>query len=115
MSVSDGFAPVAVGVTVSFCAMMGGPLTGASMNPARSLGPALAGGGWSGHWLNWAAPITGMIGGAWSYEFLRPASAHPVDSSTLLGVQGSVREHPAVSTDGPTESAGSPVATVPGR
>lgn len=88
--VSDGFAPIAVGVTVAFCAMTGGPLTGASMNPARSFGPAIVGGGWAGHWLYWAASITAMIVAARMYDFLRPASAHPVDSSTLLGVQGTV-------------------------
>lgn len=42
--VADGFAALAVGFTVGFCALVGGPLTGASMNPARSLGPAVAGG-----------------------------------------------------------------------
>ena len=39
-----GFAGVAVGLTAGFDAMMGGPLRGASMNPARSLDPAIAGG-----------------------------------------------------------------------
>ena len=52
--VAGGFAGIAVGLTVGFEAMAGGPLTGASMNPARSLGPAVAGGGWAGHWLYWA-------------------------------------------------------------
>jgi MIP family channel proteins len=42
--VADGFAALAVGLTVGFCALMGGPLTGASMNPARCFGPALVGG-----------------------------------------------------------------------
>ena len=41
--VADGFAGLAVGLTVGFDALVGGPLTGASMNPARSLGPAVAG------------------------------------------------------------------------
>ena len=34
------FAPIAIGLTLAFCILMGGPLTGASLNPARSLGPA---------------------------------------------------------------------------
>src|SRR5687768_13851873 len=42
LRVAQGFAGIAVGLTVGMDAMMGGPLTGASMNPARSLGPALA-------------------------------------------------------------------------
>lgn len=41
--VADGFAAIAIGLTVGFCAMVGGPLTGASMNPARSFGPAVVG------------------------------------------------------------------------
>jgi len=88
--VSDGFAPIAVGVTVAFCAMMGGPLTGASMNPARSFGPAVAGGGWTAHWLYWVAPVMGMLVAVRAYEFLRPASAHPSGPTPLLGVQGAV-------------------------
>jgi aquaporin Z len=47
--VADGFAALAVGLTVGFCALVGGPLTGASMNPARSFGPAVIGGIWRAH------------------------------------------------------------------
>ncbi|HEU5219983.1 MAG TPA: MIP family channel protein [Gemmatimonadales bacterium] len=68
--VADGFAGLAVGLTVGFCALLGA-LTGASMNPARSLGPAIAGGGWSAHWIYWLAPITGMLAAAWTYDRLR--------------------------------------------
>ena len=38
---AGNMAPVAIGLTLTFCILMGGPLTGASLNPARSLGPAL--------------------------------------------------------------------------
>ena len=89
--VSSGFAGIAVGLTVGFCAMMGGPLTGASMNPARSLGPAVAGGIWTAHWLYWVAPITGMLAAARVYEFLRPAgTAAMVPPGVPLGVQGPI-------------------------
>jgi MIP family channel proteins len=89
--VADGFAALAVGLTVGFCALTGGPLTGASMNPARSFGPALIGDLWRAHWIYWLAPITGMLAAARTYEFLRSvtpprASAH----SELLGIQGPI-------------------------
>ena len=88
---APGFAGVAVGLTVGFDAMMGGPLTGASMNPARSLGPAVAGGGWVAHWIYWVAPITAMAGAARAYEFLRPAQLPEiVPAGAPLGVQGPI-------------------------
>lgn len=54
-----GFAGVAIGLTVGLEAAMMGPITGASMNPARSFAPALVGGIWQHHWLYWLAPILG--------------------------------------------------------
>lgn len=87
--VADGFAGLAVGVTVGFDAMMGGPLTGASMNPARSFGPALAGGIWIGHWIYWIAPITAMVAAAKVYDFLRVARAPQIGvEGAPMGVQG---------------------------
>ena len=88
--VADGFAALAVGATVGFCALMGGPVTGASMNPARSLGPALVGGLWDRHWLYWVAPVTGMAVAARTYDLLR--AARP-PASSRLGVQGPVSDH----------------------
>jgi aquaporin Z len=89
--VAGGFAGIAVGLAVGFDALMGGPLTGASMNPARSLGPAVAGGIWEAHWLYWVAPVAGMLAAARIYEFLRPAEAPGVEPPGIaLGVEGRI-------------------------
>jgi MIP family channel proteins len=56
---SSDFAGLAIGLTVALEAACMGPITGASMNPVRSLGPALVGGLWQHHWLYWVAPIGG--------------------------------------------------------
>lgn len=89
--VANGFGGIAVGLTVGFCALTGGPLTGASMNPARSFGPALLGREWSAHWVYWVAPITAMVAAARLYEFLRGTSAvRGVPAGQALGVQGPI-------------------------
>ncbi|NEO03126.1 MAG: aquaporin, partial [Moorea sp. SIO3I7] len=54
-----GFAGLAIGLTVALEAACFGPITGASMNPARSLGPALVAGIWQHQWIYWVAPIVG--------------------------------------------------------
>jgi MIP family channel proteins len=54
-----GFAGIAIGLTVMVEAAVMGPITGASMNPARSFGPALVSGLWQHHWLYWLGPILG--------------------------------------------------------
>ena len=54
-----GFAGLAIGLTVGLEAAFMGPITGASMNPARSLGPAVVAGIWQHHWVYWVAPILG--------------------------------------------------------
>jgi MIP family channel proteins len=86
--VASGFAGLAVGLTVGMDAMMGGPLTGASMNPARSLGPAVASAEWNAHWVYWVAPISAMIVAARVYNFVKPADA--IVAGTTLGVEGQI-------------------------
>jgi MIP family channel proteins len=89
--VTEGFAGIAVGLTVGFDATMGGPLTGASMNPARSLGPAVVGGIWTAHWLYWIAPITAMVVAARTYDALRSAHAPAVVPKGIpLGLEGPI-------------------------
>jgi MIP family channel proteins len=67
-----------IGFTVTLCALAGGALTGASMNPARSFAPALAANIWAHHWVYWLGPILGAIIAALAARVLwqekRPAS-----------------------------------------
>ena len=74
--VSGGVAGVSVGLTVMGDALMDGPLTCASMNPARSFGPALAAGVWDAHWLYWLGPLIGMALAVPAYNYLRRGSSH---------------------------------------
>jgi MIP family channel proteins len=65
-----GFAGIAIGLTVALEAACMGPITGASMNPARSLAPALVSGVWQHHWIYWVAPILGAQLAVWVYRWL---------------------------------------------
>ena len=65
-----GFAGIAIGLTVAVEAAVMGPITGASMNPARSIAPALVSGVWQHHWVYWLAPILGAQLAAWVYRWL---------------------------------------------
>jgi aquaporin NIP len=64
-------AAIAIGGTVGLDAMFGGPISGASMNPARSIGPAFVSGDLHALWLYIAAPLVGAALGAAIYQFLR--------------------------------------------
>jgi MIP family channel proteins len=64
-------AAIAIGGTVGLDALLGGPVTGASMNPARSFGPALAAGEWTDFWIYVAGPVVGAALGAFAYQFVR--------------------------------------------
>ena len=64
-------AAVAIGGTVALDALVGGPISGASMNPARSLGPALVSGDLGGIWIYIIAPAVGAIAAAAVYRAMR--------------------------------------------
>lgn len=59
-----------IGLTVAIDILAGGPITGASMNPARSFGPALVQGYFAFHWMYWVAPIAGAVAAALVYDGL---------------------------------------------
>lgn len=65
-------AAIAIGGAVALGALVGGPVSGASMNPARSLGPALAGGDLASLWVYLTAPFLGSLLAVILYGRLRP-------------------------------------------
>jgi aquaporin NIP len=68
-------AAIAIGGTVGLDALFAGSITGASMNPARSFGPALAAGAWSSFWVYVVGPIVGAAIGVFLYELVRGPSS----------------------------------------
>jgi MIP family channel proteins len=66
-------AALAIGATVALEALFAGPICGASMNPARSLGPALISGTWTAQWVYLIAPPLGAVAGALLYRWMREA------------------------------------------
>lgn len=86
---APGFAGVAIGFTVGVGALAFGPFTGASMNPARSLGPALASGEMGALWVYLAAPVLGAALAMTTYEALRPGRLG-IEAKEPLGALGPI-------------------------
>jgi aquaporin Z len=84
----SGFAPLAIGLTLTLIHLISIPVTNTSVNPARSTGPALLVGGWAlaQLWLFWLAPILGGIIGGVAYRWL--AAAEPVPAGEVAAVRG---------------------------
>ena len=61
-------AGFAIGLTLTAAILCLGPLTGASLNPARSLGPAVVAGAWDYHWVYWVGPLGGAALAAFAYS-----------------------------------------------
>ena len=79
--VNRALAGLVIGVAVALGGWFAGPLTGGSMNPARSLAPALFAGGkaLADVWIYWVGPLLGAILGAVVYEVLRGGEEHAVE------------------------------------
>jgi aquaporin Z len=76
---APGSGPAAAGAMVGLEAIFGGPVSGASMNPARSLGPALVSGRFAGLWIYLLAPVLGAL------------AAAAVDAALGVSAESSVR------------------------
>jgi aquaporin Z len=67
-------AGLAIGLTITIDVFVGGPLTGAAMNPARAFGPQIVSGMWGEGWIYYLGPVIGALIAAFLYEllYLRP-------------------------------------------
>jgi MIP family channel proteins len=72
-------AAIAIGGTIGLDAMFGGPISGASMNPMRSAGPAIVSGELHALWLYIVAPVVGASLGALAYQFVRGEQTRPAE------------------------------------
>jgi MIP family channel proteins len=68
---------LAIGMTLVFCILMGGPLTGASLNPARSIGPAVATGNFENLWVYLVGPVLGGVVAGLLYKTVFEERDHP--------------------------------------
>jgi glycerol uptake facilitator len=88
------WAPLAIGTTLGFAVMVGGPLTGAGYNPARWFGPALVSNTWGGVWPYLVGPIVGSLLAALVFRFvLEPGGPAPTEPPEK--VKGTAAAKPA--------------------
>jgi MIP family channel proteins len=85
--VFKSIAGLPIGLVLGFDILVGGPLTGASMNPARSFGPALIGGTWSNFWVYVVGPVLGglIAASVYSFLFLRAREVSAPRTETPIG------------------------------
>ncbi|XP_062030276.1 aquaporin NIP2-1-like [Rosa rugosa] len=103
-------AGIAVGSAVCITSIFAGPISGGSMNPARTLGPALASAYYKGIWVYVVGPVIGTLLGAWTYNFIRvtdkPVQAIPPHSfSFKLRRMKSENDPQVVTCTDPLDSA----------
>jgi len=94
--------PLAVGLTILILHLVGVPITGASMNPARSFGPAVVAGGscWDNHWIYWVGPLLGSTISAFvsSAIFLS-------NPETILQILNQQKQQPGSNSTAPPEGS----------
>jgi MIP family channel proteins len=93
-------AAIAIGATIALDALFGGPLTGASMNPARSFAPALVSGQWHDFWIYLAGPLVGAPLGAYAYQLVRGEQPQPAMAQVPERLPGQHTQPPVQTTVG---------------
>jgi MIP family channel proteins len=87
-SAVDGRAPkiggLAIGLTVTLDILVGGPITGAAMNPARTFGPAFVSGHWANHIVYWVGPLLGGLLAGVIYGRFLIRSETPIETPTTI-------------------------------
>jgi MIP family channel proteins len=83
-------AGLGIGLTISIDVLMGGPLTGAAMNPARAFGPQLIGNFWGEGWIYYVGPAIGAVAAALGYDYLYLRPTRP----TVVGTPESGVDEP---------------------
>ena len=73
-------AAIAIGGTIGLAAMFAGPVSGASLNPARSIGPALVSGDLHALWIYLLAPLAGAAVGGFAYQLVRGENVEPTSA-----------------------------------
>ncbi|XP_062104752.1 aquaporin NIP2-1-like [Humulus lupulus] len=76
-------AGLAVGSAVCITSILAGPVSGGSMNPARTLGPAIASGEYKGLWVYIVGPVMGTLMGSWFYKLIQLSERKPIISPSL--------------------------------
>lgn len=75
-------AGIAIGATVALAAVLGGPVSGASMNPARSLAPAIASGNYESIWIYLSAPVAGVLISVPFFKIIQQKNVDKLDRNT---------------------------------
>ena len=84
------YAPLAAGAAVAFCGLLGRAISGASMDPARSLGPALVCSYYTAYWIYLLGPTTGALLAVLAVSLVHPTH-HPEELEAAAGRSGSPR------------------------
>lgn len=77
-------AGLVIGLTITLDILVGGGVSGAAMNPARSFGPALVQGAWDANWVYWLGPILGALAAAFLHTFVLLDDTDGDDEATEL-------------------------------